>query len=78
MTDQSRAELTETRGLLITPDTAATRYLFAATAWLAVGAGAWLAAMLALRFPGLLPLSYGRLRPIAMIALSLGWLVLGW
>jgi cbb3-type cytochrome oxidase subunit 1 len=33
--------------------------------------------MVSMRFPGLLPLSYGRLRPISLIALFLGWLVLG-
>ena len=38
----------------------------------------WLAAMLSMQFPGLLPLTFGRLRPMAMIALGLGWLVLGW
>ncbi|MFN2485073.1 MAG: cbb3-type cytochrome c oxidase subunit I [Acidimicrobiia bacterium] len=65
------------RALLLTSDTAATRYLFAAAAWLAIGSLTWLAAMLAMRFPGLLPLTFGRLRPMAMIALGLGWLVLG-
>lgn len=76
-TDQTNAAPLDRRVLLISPDTAATRYLFSAAAWLGLGSLAWLAAMLAMRFPGLLPLGFGRLRPMAMIALELGWLVLG-
>ena len=75
-TDQTNAPL-DHRVLLISPDTAATRYLFSAAAWLALGSLAWLGTMLAMRFPGLLPLGFGRLRPMALIALELGWLVLG-
>jgi cytochrome c oxidase cbb3-type subunit I len=37
----------------------------------------WLASMVAMRFPSLFPISAGRLRPMAMIALLLGWLVVG-
>ena len=66
------------RSVFFAPDTAATRYLFAATAFLGLGAILFLAALFSLRFPGLLPLSYGRMRAIALIALFLGWLVLGW
>ena len=66
------------RSVFFAPDTAATRYLFAATAFLGLGAILFLAALFSLRFPGLLPLGYGRMRAIALIALYLGWLVLGW
>lgn len=59
------------------PDSAATRHLFTSTAFLGVGALLWLASLAAMRFPGLLPISAGRLRPMAMIAVMLGWLVLG-
>ena len=59
------------------PDSAATRHLFTATAFLGIGAVLWLASMAATRFPGLFPLSAGRLRPMAAIALLLGWLVVG-
>ncbi len=59
------------------PDSAATRYLFTSTAFLGVGALLWLASMAAMRFPALFPISAGRLRPMALIALLLGWLVLG-
>ena len=58
-------------------DSAATRYLFTSTAFLGVGALLWLASMAAMRFPALFPISAGRLRPMAMIALLLGWLVIG-
>ena len=58
-------------------DSAATRHLFTSTAFLGVGAVLWLASMAAMRFPALFPISAGRLRPMAMIALMLGWLVLG-
>ena len=70
-----------TRGLLslagAKPDSAATRYLFASTAFLGLGAVLWLAALAAMRFPRLLPMSYGLLRPMSLIVLLLGWLVLG-
>jgi cbb3-type cytochrome oxidase subunit 1 len=59
------------------PDSAATRYLFASTAFLALGAVLALGALVSMRFPGLFPISLGRLRPMAMIALLLGWLVPG-
>ncbi|MGH8928053.1 MAG: cbb3-type cytochrome c oxidase subunit I [Acidimicrobiia bacterium] len=59
------------------PDSAATRHVFTSTAFLAVGAVLWLASLVAMRFPNLFPISAGRLRPMAMIALLLGWLVLG-
>jgi cbb3-type cytochrome oxidase subunit 1 len=59
------------------PDSAATRYLFTSTAFLGLGAVLWLAALAAMRFPNLIPFSYGRLRPMALIVLLLGWLVLG-
>lgn len=59
------------------PDSAATRHLFTSTVFLGVGALLWLASLAAMRFPGLLPISAGRLRPMAMIAVMLGWLVLG-
>ena len=59
------------------PDSAATRYLFTSTAFLGVGSLLWLASMAAMRFPALFPISAGRLRPMAMIALFLGWLVVG-
>ena len=68
------------RGLLAAgarPDSAATRYLFTATAFLGIGAILWLVSMTAMRFPSLFPISAGRLRPMAAIALLLGWLVLG-
>ena len=68
------------RGLLAAgarPDSAATRHLFTATAFLGIGAILWLASMTAMRFPGLFPISAGRLRPMAVIALLLGWLVIG-
>ena len=51
------------------PDSAATRYLFTSTAFLGVGALLWLASMAAMRFPALFPISAGRLRPMALIAL---------
>jgi cytochrome c oxidase cbb3-type subunit 1 len=69
------AELRPPRGS--EPDSAATGHVLAASAFLALGAVLWLAALVAARFPALLPLSYGRWRPMAMIALLLGWLVLG-
>jgi cytochrome c oxidase cbb3-type subunit I len=59
------------------PDTAASRYLFAATAFLGLGAILWLAALASMRFPGLLPLTFGHFRAMASIVLFLGWLVLG-
>lgn len=59
------------------PDSAATRYLFTSTVFLGVGAILWLAGIVSMRFPGFFPISYGRLRPMALIALFLGWLVLG-
>ena len=59
------------------PDSAATRHLFTSTAFLGVGSVLWLASMAAMRFPALFPISAGRLRPMAAIALFLGWLVLG-
>ena len=59
------------------PDSAATRHLFTSTAFLGVGSVLWLASMAAVRFPTLFPISAGRLRPMAAIALFLGWLVLG-
>lgn len=65
------------RSSLARPDSAATRYLFTSTAFLGLGAVLWLAALVSVRFPGLFPVSLGRLRPIALIALLLGWLVLG-
>ncbi|HEY7584650.1 MAG TPA: cbb3-type cytochrome c oxidase subunit I [Acidimicrobiia bacterium] len=68
---QARSEI------FFAPDTAASRYLFAAVAFLALGALLWLAAMASMRFPGLLPLSFGHLRAMALIVLFLGWLVLG-
>jgi hypothetical protein len=71
---------TGVRGLLAAGarrDSAATRHLFTSTAFLGVGAVLWLASMAAMRFPALFPISAGRLRPMAMIALMLGWLVLG-
>jgi len=58
-------------------DSAATRHLFTSTAFLGIGALLWLGSMAAMRFPALFPISAGRLRPMAMIALMLGWLVLG-
>ena len=58
-------------------DSAATRHLFTSTAFLGVGALLWLGSMAATRFPALFPISAGRLRPMAMIALMLGWLVVG-
>jgi len=73
----STAEQHERRVQLVTPDLAATRYLYAAAAWLAVGTILWTGAMAAISFPALLPISYGRLRPMALIALGLGWLVMG-
>lgn len=63
--------------IFFAPDTAATRYLFAATAFLGLGAILWLAALASMRFPGLFPLSFGRLRAMALIVVFLGWLVLG-
>lgn len=59
------------------PDSAATRFLFTSTAFLGLGATLWLASLVSVRFPGLFPISLGRLRPMALIALLLGWLVLG-
>ncbi|MGH8924243.1 MAG: cbb3-type cytochrome c oxidase subunit I [Acidimicrobiia bacterium] len=64
-------------GIFFAPDTAASRYLFAATAFLGLGAILWLAALASTRFPGLLPLTFGHLRAMASIVLFLGWLVLG-
>lgn len=37
----------------------------------------WFASLVSMRFPGLFPISLGRLRPIALIAVLLGWLVIG-
>lgn len=59
------------------PDRVSAGYLFGSTAFLAIGALLWLAAMASVRFPNLLPLSYGHLRPMALTALWLGWMVLG-
>ena len=59
------------------PDSAATRHLFTATAFLGIGSILWLASLAAMRFPSLFPISAGRLRPMASIALLLGWLVVG-
>ncbi len=59
------------------PDRVAAAYLFGSAAFLALGALLWLAAMTSVRFPNLLPLSYGQLRPMALTALWLGWMVLG-
>lgn len=64
-----------TRG--IGHDGVAAGYLFGSAAFLAIGALLWLAAMASVRFPNLLPLSYGHLRPMALTALWLGWMVLG-
>ncbi|HJQ95611.1 MAG TPA: cbb3-type cytochrome c oxidase subunit I [Acidimicrobiia bacterium] len=63
--------------IFFAPDTAASRYLFAATAFLGLGAILWLAALASMRFPGLLPLTFGHFRAMAYIVLLLGWLVLG-
>ncbi|HEY3427929.1 MAG TPA: cbb3-type cytochrome c oxidase subunit I, partial [Acidimicrobiia bacterium] len=63
--------------IFFAPDTAASRYLFAATAFLGLGAILWLAALASMRFPGLLPLTFGHFRAMAFIVLLLGWLVLG-
>jgi cytochrome c oxidase cbb3-type subunit 1 len=63
--------------IFFAPDTAASRYLFAATAFLGLGAILWLAALASMRFPGLLPLTFGHFRAMALIVLFLGWLVLG-
>lgn len=68
----------EERSVFFAPDTAATRYLFAATAFLGLGGILFFGALAAFRFPNLLPISYGRMRAIALIALFLGWLVIGW
>jgi cbb3-type cytochrome oxidase subunit 1 len=76
-TTNNGAEAEARSEIFFAPDTAASRYLFAATAFLALGALLWLAALASMRFPGLLPLSFGHLRPMALIALFLGWLVLG-
>ncbi|MGQ0848979.1 MAG: cbb3-type cytochrome c oxidase subunit I [Actinomycetota bacterium] len=59
-------------------DSAATRHLFTSAVFLAVGALLWLGALAAVQFPNLLPLSFGRLRAMAMLSLLIGWLVLGW
>ncbi|MEX0699030.1 MAG: hypothetical protein WD354_04780, partial [Acidimicrobiia bacterium] len=70
-----QAQLIGTRG--IGHDGVAAGYLFGSAAFLAIGALLWLAAMASVRFPNLLPLSYGHLRPMALTALWLGWMVLG-
>ncbi|MGH8957833.1 MAG: cbb3-type cytochrome c oxidase subunit I, partial [Acidimicrobiia bacterium] len=64
-------------GIFFAPDTAASRYLFAGTAFLGLGAILWLASLASMRFPGLLPLAFGHLRAMALIVLFLGWIVLG-
>ena len=76
-TTESAAEAEARSEIFFAPDTAASRYLFAATAFLALGALIWLAALASMRFPALLPLSFGHLRAMALIVLFLGWLVLG-
>lgn len=58
-------------------DSAATRYLFTSTAFLGVGAILWFGSLVSMRFPGFFPVSFGRLRPMSLVALLLGWLFLG-
>ncbi|HJR87610.1 MAG TPA: cbb3-type cytochrome c oxidase subunit I [Acidimicrobiia bacterium] len=76
-TTDNTAEAEARSEIFFAPDTAASRYLFAGTAFLALGALLWLAAIASMRFPGLLPLSFGHLRAMALIVLFLGWMVLG-
>lgn len=61
------------------PDRAAVSHLVISTGFLVLGGLAWLLLLLEARFPSSLggPLSYGRLRPMAMLLTVVGWLTIG-
>lgn len=60
-------------------DRAAVSHLLISTGFLVVAGIAWLLLLLEARFPASLsgPLSYGRLRPMAMLLTLVGWLTIG-
>lgn len=60
-------------------DRAAVSHLLISTGFLVVAGLAWLLLLLEARFPASLggPLSYGRLRPMAMLLTLVGWLTIG-